>query len=198
MDTPFLAMIMIFAGNFAPRGWALCWGQIMSIAQNTALFSLLGTTYGGDGQVTFGLPDLRGRMPIGQGQGPGLPLVNLGEVAGTPTTTLLTTNMPMHNHTGVIAAGGQAIMPATAQAGTSAVPGNTLAAAKLPTIGSGPTAQAIKGYGTSDGTTTLAPGTISGNVTIGIAGGSQPFSIMNPYLGINYCVALEGIFPSRN
>lgn len=197
MDSPFLAMIIIFAGNFAPRGWQLCWGQLLSIAQNTALFSLVGTTYGGNGQTTFGLPDLRGRMPIGQGQGPGLPNISLGEIAGAPSTTLLITNMPAHNHTGVIS-GGQATIPATAQAGSTNTPGNTLSPAQLPSIGSGPNAQPIKGYGASDNTTTLAPGTVTGNVNIGISGGSQPFSIMNPYLGVNYCIALQGIFPSRN
>src|SRR5689334_14491352 len=97
-DTPLLASIAIFAGNFAPRGWALCNGQILPIAQNTALFSLLGTTYGGNGQTTFALPDLRGRAPIGTGQGPGLSNVDLGQVGGTENVTLLTSNMPMHNH----------------------------------------------------------------------------------------------------
>src|SRR5947208_9525764 len=98
-DTPFLGGIFMFAGNFAPRGYALCQGQLMSIAQNTALFSILGTTYGGNGQTTFALPDLRGRAPVGQGQGPGLSNISLGEVAGSETVTLLSTNMPSHNHT---------------------------------------------------------------------------------------------------
>ena len=98
MSEPFLAEIIMFAGNFAPRGWAFCQGQILSIAQNTALFSLLGTTYGGNGQTTFALPDLRGRVPVGTGQGPGLPNVNLGDPAGEPTHTLIITEMPAHNH----------------------------------------------------------------------------------------------------
>src|SRR4051812_19628298 len=102
MSEPFLAEIMIFAGNFAPRGWAFCNGQILSIAQNTALFSLLGTTYGGNGQTTFALPDLRGRVPIGVGQGPGLSSISLGEVGGTENVTLLTTQMPMHDHTATV------------------------------------------------------------------------------------------------
>ena len=95
---PLLASIILFAGNFAPRGFYLCQGQILSIAQNTALFSLLGTTYGGDGRTTFALPDLRGRVPVGQGQGPGLSNYDLGEVSGTESTTLLVTNLPQHNH----------------------------------------------------------------------------------------------------
>src|SRR5690242_20434903 len=93
-----IAEIRMFAGNFAPRGWAFCQGQILSIAQNTALFSLLGTTYGGNGQTTFGLPDFRGRTAVGTGQGPGLPSITLGELAGEPTHTLIITEMPAHNH----------------------------------------------------------------------------------------------------
>src|SRR4029078_9854185 len=98
MSEPFLAEIVMFAGNFAPRGWAFCQGQILSIAQNTALFSLLGTTYGGNGQTTCELRDLRGRVPVGTAQGPGLPSINLGEPAGEPTHTLIITEMPAHNH----------------------------------------------------------------------------------------------------
>src|SRR5437899_12703586 len=96
--TPFIGEIVMFAGNFAPRGWAFCNGQILSIAQNTALFSILGTTYGGNGQTTFALPDLRGRVPMHPGQGPGLTNHTLGEVAGSETTTLLSSNMPQHTH----------------------------------------------------------------------------------------------------
>ena len=95
---PYLAGIFLFAGNFAPRGYALCQGQLMSIAQNSALFSLLGTYYGGDGQTTFGLPNLQGRAPVGTGQGPGLPMVNLGEQGGAQSVTLTTSQMPAHNH----------------------------------------------------------------------------------------------------
>src|SRR5512132_2979097 len=94
----YIAEIRLFAGNFAPRGCAFCQGQILSIAQNTALFSLLGTTYGGNGQTTFALPDLRGRVPVGTGQGPGLPSVQLGELSGEPTHTLIITEMPAQNH----------------------------------------------------------------------------------------------------
>lgn len=195
---PFMAMIVLFAGNFAPRSWAFCWGQILSITQNTALFSLLGTTYGGNGQTTFALPDLRGRFPLGTGQGPGLANVNLGEVAGTPSTTLLINNMPAHNHAGTIASA--SVSPAaTATLGTTANPGPTVVPCQLPTQGGGPSAQPFKGYGIPDNTTFLAPSTnVTGTVNVGIAGGSQPFSIMNPYLGMNYIIALEGIYPSRN
>src|SRR5687767_14062947 len=99
MSEPFLAEIVMFAGNFAPRGWAFCQGQILSIAQNTELFSLLGTTYGGNGQTTFELPDLRSRVPVGAGVVSGLPTTNLGQMSGEPTHTLIITEMPAHNHT---------------------------------------------------------------------------------------------------
>lgn len=193
-----MAAIILFSGNFAPRSWAFCWGQILSIAQNTALFSLLGTTFGGNGQTTFALPDLRGRMPLGTGQGPGLPNINLGEMAGTPTTTLIINNMPAHNHT----ASGNGLtvaQSASTAAATSNTPGNTLVPAVLPTIGGGPSATTIKGYAPQDNTTTLAAsGTVSGTLTTNLTGGSQPFSIMNPYLGMNFIIATQGIFPSRN
>src|SRR5215211_4319727 len=106
MSEPFIGQIMLVPYNFAPRGWAFCAGQILPIAQNTALFSLLGTTFGGNGQTTFALPDLRGRAPIGQGQGPGLSNISLGEAAGTETVTLLSTNMPAHSHTVTCDGGG--------------------------------------------------------------------------------------------
>ncbi|HEY1201076.1 MAG TPA: tail fiber protein, partial [Niastella sp.] len=186
----------LFSGNFAPRSWALCWGQILSIAQNTALFSLLGTTFGGNGQTTFALPDLRGRMPLGTGQGPGLPNINLGEIAGTTSTTLLINNMPAHNHTATPSL--TYAQSASTAAATSNTPGNTLVPAVLPTIGGGPSATTIKGYAAQDNTTTLASTGISGTIAIGLTGGTQPFSIMNPYLGMNFIIATQGIFPSRN
>src|SRR5512139_1201847 len=119
----FIGSIVLFAGNFAPRGWALCQGQILSIAQNTALFSILGTTYGGNGQTTFALPDLRGRVAVGTGQGPGLPAINLGEVAGELTHTLIVTEMPAHTHTT------QTQINAAAGGGNSASPAGNFSAA---------------------------------------------------------------------
>lgn len=176
---PMIATIILFAGNFAPRGWAFCQGQILSIAQNTALFSLLGTTYGGNGQTTFALPDLRGRVPIGQGQGPGLSPISLGQVGGTENTTLLITNMPAHNHTLIV----------TPRAVTEA--GDT----------SNPTGAYLANSGALD-REFKASGTFvnmgAATATSGIAGGSQPFSLRNPYLALNYIIALEGIYPSRN
>lgn len=192
-----MAFIALFGGNFAPRGWMFCQGQILSIAQNSALFSLLGITYGGNGQTTFALPDLRGRAPIGAGQGPGLPPYQYGQLGGAPTTTLLITNMPAHNHLATVN-GLQATPAASTAAATTNIPGPSLVPAVLPRIGSGPSATSIKGYAPADNTTTLAAGTVTGSVTIEVAGGSQPFSIQNPYLAMNYIIAVEGIFPSRN
>lgn len=168
---PYLAEIRLFAGNFAPLQWALCNGALLSIAQNTALFSLLGTTYGGDGQTTFALPDLRGRFPFGTGQGPGLSPVNLGEVAGVGSVTLTAAQMPQHTH-GLAAVGA----PANALSPAGAV----LAAVDEEPI-----------YGGS-GNTTMAAG------LLGAAGGNQPFSLVNPYCGLNYIICVEGIYPSRN
>jgi microcystin-dependent protein len=171
----------MFAGNFAPRGWALCQGQIMSIAQNTALFSLLGTTYGGNGQTTFALPDLRGRTPIGTGQGPGLSPKVLGEVGGTETVTLIANQMPAHNHT----------IGASTSPGNIANPnGNTLAVGQV-TVGGGTELVNMYASGTN-------PNVLLNVQTASIAGGSQPHDNMQPYLGMNFIIALVGIFPSRN
>lgn len=197
MDSPFLAMVILFGGNFNIRGWAFCWGQIVSIAQNTALFSLLGTTYGGNGQTTFALPDLRGRAALGWGNAPGLGNYDLGQVAGTPTITLTINNLPSHNHT----ASGNGLtvaQSASTAAGTTNTPGNTLVPAVLPTIGGGPSGTTIKGYAAQDNTTTLAASNVGGTLTTNLTGGTQPFSVQNPYLALSYLVALNGIFPSRN
>ena len=180
MASPFLAEIILFAGNFAPRGWAFCQGQILSIAQNTALFSLLGTTYGGNGQTTFALPDLHGRVPVGTGQGPGLPNVNLGEVSGEPSHTLIITEMPAHNHPA------QGQINAASGGGDNGSPGGNFPAAS--------TARDNIYSGTSD--TTMNAN--ASQVTVGAAGGSQPHNNMQPYLGMNYIIAIQGIFPSRN
>ena len=174
MASPFLAEIKMFAGNFAPRGYAFCSGQILSIAQNTALFSLLGTTYGGNGQTTFALPDLRGRVPIHPGQGPGLSLYNLGEQGGAETVTLIATQIPAHTHALNVNTG----------AGTNAAPAaNEVLAAS--------TAR-DKLYTTAAPNATLAP------QAVGTAGGSQPHTNIQPYLSVNFIIALQGIFPSRN
>jgi microcystin-dependent protein len=179
---PFIGEIKIFGFNFAPRSYATCQGQILSIAQNTALFSLLGTMYGGNGQTTFALPDLQGRAPIGQGQGPGLPPYSMGEVGGTTNVTLLSNNMPIHNHA---ATGINVRIPVTATSEDSSATNNYIGNAVNDTFG--PAASPTNSLG--------AP-VVSGSTAT--AGGSQPFSILNPYLTINYSIALQGIFPSRN
>jgi microcystin-dependent protein len=174
----YLAQIIMFAGNFAPQSWAFCYGQILSIAQNTALFALLGTTYGGNGQTTFALPDFRGRVPVGTGQGPGLANVNLGEIAGLPNTTLLITNMPAHNHTATTS-----VAVSSANTTSEEAAGHILAN------------QAQNFYAPA----TSANGSLGGvSTTVGISGSNQPFSIMQPYIGMNFVICLQGIFPSRN
>lgn len=176
MSEYFIGEIRLFAFNFPPRGWATCSGQILSIAQNTALFSLLGTTYGGNGQTTFALPDLRGRVPIHFGQGPGLSLRTQGELGGTPTVTLLSNNLPPHNHPAF----------ATTAAATTGTPGTGV----LPGAVSDQTMYVTDSTGGRDFSMSPQVG--------GIAGGSQPHENHMPTAVLSYCIALEGIFPPRN
>jgi len=179
MSNPYLAEIRIFGFNFAPRGWASCSGQNLSIAQNTALFSLLGTTYGGNGQTTFGLPDLRGRAPIHWGNGSGLSPVDLGQNGGEETHLLISQEMPTHNHT----------FAAT-----------TAAATKKP-INAGVFADDVDAQPVDYFAAFNAPNSSYVNLnplSMPPAGGSQSHSNMQPYLVLNICIALEGIFPSRN
>jgi microcystin-dependent protein len=169
MSDPFIAEIKLFAGNFAPRGWAFCDGSLLSIAQNSALFSLLGTTYGGNGVTTFGLPDLRGRAVLGTGQGPGLSNRQLGEKGGSEKLTAA--QMPVHNHT----------LQAMATAGTSSDP-----ALKLPARARSASYAAASGTPVPMGSTAITGG-----------GSTNPAEAMPPYLVLNYIIALQGIFPSR-
>lgn len=185
--------IRMFAGNFAPRSWQFCQGQLLSIAQNSALFSILGTTYGGNGQTTFALPDLRGRTPVGQGQGPGLSSISLGQVAGTENVTLLITQMPAHNHTAVATVTGTVTPKAFADEGLGDDPTNAFAA-----VSSASNRIYTNNTQTPDAVMGSSPIAATATVTIGIAGNSQPVPIRNPYLGMNYIICLEGIFPSRN
>ncbi|AXQ29313.1 phage tail protein [Solimonas sp. K1W22B-7] len=191
MSEPFLGMISIFGFNFAPRGWAFCNGQILPIAQSTALFSLLGTTYGGNGQTTYALPNLQGRMPMHFGNGPGLSSRNLGEMGGTESTTLTQAQMPSHSHTATVTvtaslygetATASALNPLNNMLASPAV-GNHIYAPPVAADNKLMAADSIKASGTA---------------TIGLAGGNQPFGIMPPFLALNFCIALEGIFPSRN
>jgi microcystin-dependent protein len=169
---PFIGQIQAFGFNFPPRGWAFCDGQLMSIAQNTALFSLLGTTYGGNGQTTFALPDLRGRSIVHAGQGPGLINITQGETWGQERVTLLPNNLPAHNHPVSVAV--------NTASGEESASTNYLAS-HASAFSEAPTGSAVLKGATS------AP-----------TGGGQPFSNRNPYLGICVCIALWGIFPSRS
>lgn len=174
MAEPFLGQVIMTGFNFAPRGYASCDGSLQSIAQNSALFALLGTQFGGDGQVTFALPDLRGRVGIHQGQGPGLAGRTIGEVAGEENHTLLASEMPQHNH----------LLAASSVSGALGTPNGNFPAASS-------SSQTATYRPTPDGST-LNP------QSIGLAGGSQPHENTQPYLVINFCIATEGIFPSRN
>ncbi len=170
----YLAEIRMFAGNFAPRGWAFCQGQILSIAQNTALFSLLGTTYGGDGRTTFALPDLRSRTAVGTGQGPGLSSYTLGQAGGVESVTLIPGNLPAHSHT----------IGANTGPGTSGSPaGNVMATAQDPN---------------RNGLSLYAAAPNASMAATGVTGSSSPLSILQPYLAMNHIICMEGIYPSRN
>ena len=176
MANPFLSEIRIFAGNFAPQGWALCNGQLLPISQNTALFSLLGTTYGGDGKSNFALPNLQGSAPIGAGQGPGLSLRDLGESGGEQTVALLESEMPAHQHTAQASTAGGVNSPAGAAWGES----------KL-----GKTPLYVYAPGGANNVP-MSPQALS------TAGGGLPHNNMPPYLCLTFIIAMQGVFPSRS
>ena len=172
MADPFVAEIRIFPFNFAPKGWACCDGQLLPLSQNTALFSLLGTTYGGNGKSNFALPDLQGRAPMHPGQGPGLSLHDLGETGGSETVTLLESEMPAHSHAYSI----------SGQLGIGNTPTSQLLA-----VGSG-----INLYAPAADLTPMAPEALAP------AGGDQPHNNLQPYLTFNFNIALQGVFPPRS
>ena len=168
---PFVAEIRIFPFNFAPKGWAFCDGQLLPLSQNTALFSLLGTTYGGDGKSNFALPDMQGNAPMHPGQGPGLSLHDLGETGGSETVSLLESEIPSHSHG----------MSVSSQLGSDNQP-----SAQLFAMGDG-----INLYGTANALTAMADSALAP------AGGDQPHNNMQPYLTLNFCIALQGVYPPR-
>ncbi|AVS62899.1 phage tail protein [Paracidovorax avenae] len=172
---PYIGEISMFAGSYAPAGWAICNGQLLPISQNQALFAILGTTYGGNGVTTFALPDLRGRVVVGPGQGPGLQPYSLGQTGGQENVTLNISQMPAHNHV--------VQMNVNNSAGNSATPGGRYLAASD---------QRNNQYADQAG-----GGTLAGTV-VNIAGGSMPHENIQPYLCINFIIALQGVFPSRN
>jgi microcystin-dependent protein len=171
-NNPFVGQIMMVGFNFAPQGWAFCDGQLLSIAENDVLFQLIGTTYGGDGQTTFGLPDLRGRVPVGIGQGPGLSPYVIGQLFGSEAVPLTVNQLPPHQH--VYSPGASQDEP------TSDRPDNN-----YPAVG---------GYYAAT-TNSSSP---MGAPTVGSAGGNQPHTNVQPLLGINFIISLFGIFPSQN
>jgi microcystin-dependent protein len=189
---PFIAQIIMFGGNFAPRGWAFCDGTLMSIASNQALFSLLGTTYGGDGISTFALPELRSRFPVHSGNGfaPGLPSLNLGDKGGESGHTLTVGELPAHNHPLQ-----DATLRVSSNAANTSNPDGAspaLAAAYDDTNFFDPTT------GTSIPPTRMYPGAVDNPATTLNAGGGQPHNNMPPYTAVNFIIALQGIFPSRS
>lgn len=171
MGQPFVGEIRMFGGNFAPAGWAFCAGQLMPISENDVLFTLIGTTYGGDGQSTFALPDLQGRLPMHMGTGPGLSARTIGELSGVESVTLTTQQIPVHTHAPM----------ADANSGNQTTPQNGIWAAT-----------AASRYSSS------APNLAMNNTLVGQAGGSQPHENMMPYLAISFIISLFGIFPSQN
>jgi microcystin-dependent protein len=174
--TPYLGQIILLGFDFNPKTWQLCAGQLLPIQQNAALFAILGTAHGGDGVRTFGLPDLRGRIPIHWGQGPGLPPYILGELGGTESTTILANNLPLHNHSMQVYNG----------AGGIGTPANNVLA-QGPLIGGAN----VTLYATTTNAAMSA-------TALSSVGGNQPVSTLQPYLVLNYSIALSGIFPSRN
>lgn len=198
MATPFIGQIIQGGWNFAPRNYAFCNGQILSIAQNTALFSLLGTTYGGNGQTTFALPDLRGRSMVHWGQGPGLSSYQLGQSGGTETNTLTTANLPAHNHSATFANNGSSLNAATTKATLSTPAAGTVLARSVD--GSATPASLPLIYAPSGTTAAAALGgvNVAGTVTVGSTGSGTPVNNLSPYLGVSVLIALFGIFPSRN
>lgn len=178
MSSPFVAEIRIFGFNFAPTGWAFCDGQLLPISQNTALFSLLGTYYGGDGKSTFALPNMQGNAPIQTGQGPGLSERFLGEQAGEQFVTLLQSEMPAHNH--------------SANGNSTDNSGNVLDPANAVWGNAGARRAVVNLYNSA------GPASVAMNpFALSITGGSQPHNNMPPYLALNFCIAMQGVFPPR-
>lgn len=198
---PFIGQILMFGGNFAPRGWALCDGQLLEISQYTALFSLLGTTYGGDGRTTFALPDFRGRAPIHAGTGPGLTTRKLGERSGEENVILNALEIPSHTHPATFAATPSSIaISASSSQGTESAPGSNGATTLAATTSDGRSpGQAL--YNNEQPNVNLNTGLqtgITGTVTVGNAGGNQSHDNMQPYLTVNYIIALTGMYPPRS
>ncbi|WP_057936177.1 phage tail protein [Algoriphagus resistens] len=190
----YLAVIKLFAGNFIPRGFMACDGRLLAISQNSALFSLLGTQYGGDGVTTFALPDLRGRVPLGPGQGPGLSNRTLGEMSGTENNTLLVPNIPPHNHIAGLNDAAVTVKASNVE-GTEQIPGTNGATTLGASTNGG---RGINIYNAEAPNVAMNTGaTVTGNVTVGITGAGLPVNNMQPYTALNYIICVSGIYPSR-
>ncbi|CAN5802567.1 tail fiber protein [soil metagenome] len=184
MSNPFLGEIRMFAGVFAPRGWTFCNGQLMAISENDALYTLIGTTYGGDGQTTFGIPDLRGRVPLSQGQGPGLSSYVIGQKAGTESVTLTLLQTPSHTHS----------LNATSANGNVAVPNNQT----LPASPDAPTPHTTASLYVEATPNAVVQNTMDPTSISPSGGSNQPHENRMPVLAFSFIIALEGVFPSRN
>jgi microcystin-dependent protein len=193
LDT-FIGEIQIVAFPYAPPGFALCDGSLLPIAQHSALYSLLGTTYGGDGVNTFALPDLRGRAPLGIGAGPGLQPVHPGDQGGVEAVTLVTSQLPAHNHTATVQPGASAQQKCFAGIGSQASPVGAVAAEVLEPVSGG----ALPAFAHAQAANqSMAPLPLQLEIGIGATGGGQAIGIRNPYAALNFIIALEGIYPSR-
>lgn len=190
----FIGEIRMFAGTFPPRTWAFCEGQLLSISQNQALFSIIGCQYGGDCRTTFALPDLRGRVAISAGRGPGLQNYAQASRGGSEYTILTQAQLPSHSHSASMS-GGSANLLLSTDAATRNIPqaGDVPAA---PQFGSGLSAQKVKAYGSANNT--VNGQALGGNIAVGFTGGSQQVDKRQPYLAVRYIICLQGVFPSRN
>lgn len=187
----YIGEIRVFAGNFAPRAWAFCEGQLLSIAQNTALFSILGTTYGGDGRTSFALPDLRGRTAINPGTGPGLSTRKLGQRSGLEESSINILQMAAHSHFANHNLTGSTNLSASSDIGNDTLPENNYFAEPDPSNN-------LYRSGTPDAHLGPSPVTIGGSVTLNNTGNGQPFNNMQPFLGVYFIICMQGIFPSRS
>jgi len=192
MDDYLTGTIMLFGGNFAPRNWKCCDGQLLAIAEYAALFSLLGTQYGGDGRTTFALPDLRGRAPIGMGQGPGLSRVNIGQSGGNETTYMTENNLPSHTHSAQLR--NAAVQASSGEASSDDPVGNVPAVSHITARGVDISGQI---YG-ANADKSMQAGAVTGDVEVDPSGWGQPIDNRSPFLGINYIICVSGIYPSRD
>jgi microcystin-dependent protein len=187
-----MATILLFGGNFAPQNWTFCHGQLISISSNSALFALLGTQFGGDGHTTFALPDLRGRVPVGAGDGPGLTMHEPGQIWGRESAALTVAEMPSHSHNASLSDASASVPASSSDADKQDPAGRVLAKPKE----TGLSGTDVNAY-VDSGNESLAPAPVSGDVAVANTGGGRSFSIAQPSLAIHYVICTQGLFPSR-